>query len=302
METKTSETTAVKKSFIESYLWKVYFDFQRRIAQETDLKKVKMMCYKEGQNQDYSKPLAQAGYLLHYGYAYMYEYKEMYKKFFAKVPSWDKLKITSIGCGNLLDGQGLVAALYETKLKIGAIEYEGVDKIDWSSTESGMNHKAVTKQKPKVMEAEEFFDRADTLSSDVYVFPKSISELGKKSIEEICRNFEEKKIEKDRIHFLIAFRRKKGKPPYSEDLEKCRKLKAAVEKNGFVTADSVEDYEVGKKNVRIDKLQADWVYPENLKEEWINLLGQKLEGENMVRYPIMTTNYMCYLIMSFERN
>ena len=76
------------------------------------------------------------------------------------------------------------------------IIYEGLDLIDWNyKIEKRRND--IVSFKPE--DISDWFNEIDELGSDIYIFPKSISEFSNDEFENICEGFESLKIKKDKI-------------------------------------------------------------------------------------------------------
>ena len=50
------------------------------------------------------------------------------------------------------------------------------------------------------------FQKTSMLISNVYIFPKSISEFSNEEFQDTCESFRKKEIQRDRIHILISLR------------------------------------------------------------------------------------------------
>ena len=80
-----------------------------------------------------------------------------------------------------------------------SIRYVGIDKIDW-------NYKIRQRQNDElyylIRNAADFFANNSQFISDVYFFPKSISEFSDSELNVMANSFSSKKIQKDRFFFV----------------------------------------------------------------------------------------------------
>lgn len=182
---------------IKNYISMIYDDFREYIDQNVNLCMLKTLNYQAGQKPDYSDIHIQQLYLLRYVFSYAFEYKSMFDTLFAREKFKDSIEVASIGCGNMIDYWGLVEALGEIGSGECYIKYRGIDTIDW-------NYKIEAREKDEVkftkVNAATIFQKTSTLISNVYIFPKSISEFSNEEFQDICESFRKKEIQRDRIH------------------------------------------------------------------------------------------------------
>lgn len=286
----------------------IYEDFKEYIDQNDQLCLLKTLNYQAGQKPDYSDIHIQQLYLLRYVYAYAFEYKSMFGTLFQKERYNDKIKVTSIGCGNMIDYWGLVEALGEVRNSACQIEYKGIDTIDW-------NYKVEAREGDSLRfinrNAAAIFTKVSSLVSDVYVFPKSISEFSNEEFQEICKGFSKKEIQKDKIHVLISLRSDPGS--MERDMERSKKIVLAMKQNGFVTENQATTYiHYVDEDRGIKKNDCKFEYP----DEAIELLSSlntacytyANEGENCTndclnlnRWPVLKARNIRYQILSFGR-
>ncbi len=214
-------------------------------------------------------------------YAYAFEYKSMFGTLFQRERYNDKIKVASIGCGNMIDYWGLVEAREGDALLF-------------------INRNAATT-----------FTKANSLVSDVYVFPKSISEFSNEEFQEICEGFSKKQIQKDKVHVLISLRSDPGS--MERDMERSKKIVLAMKQNGFVTENRATTYiHYVDEDRGIKKIDYKFEYP----NEAIELLASlntacntyANEGENCTddclnlnRWPVLKARNIRYQILSFDR-
>lgn len=282
--------TAKKNPFLISYLFKICDDFRREVESGADLEPLKEISYQNEQNSpDYSSKIAQQLYLLRYTYAYAFEYKQMFKTLLDRVPYQERIDVTSIGCGNGIDYWALQNALYESGKISCRITYHGIDYTDWSDYR--MERLASRRWDVLdfvVQDALEYIRQQDTLTSDVFVFPKSISEF-KEEFQEFCEVFAGKRFQKDTVHLLISLR----KAYANADLKRSGQLAQAMERNGFRTRDDVGRYLQFEEGERVEISDADHIfcYPNKVREYVKNF-----------REPIRYTDYTNYQVLTFEKN
>lgn len=289
------KNSQVTNAGIGGCICRIYEEFEKSLKEKNLPEGIGKLSYKGTQHPDYTKPAVQLDYFIKYAYAYTFEYKELYKRFFSRTALSDELKVTSVGCGGMLDRRGLAEALSEIGRTCN-VEYEGVDIVDWKYRAYGNTDGT----KYTVADAAEYFRKSDALDSDLYVFPRSISEIPKETFKELCRVFEKKEIRKNQISLMISHRFNcETKTLYGGDAEKCRLLKKAIENNGFRLRNNPESYEKFEKEDKIYRIQKDWRYPWAAYEKWKNL--QKQAGNQTPQSPMLSTKYMCSQIMMFDR-
>lgn len=93
---------------------------------------MKSLNYQSGIKPDYDDIHIQQYYLLRYAFSYAFEYKCMFISLFEKEVFTDSIRITSIGCGNMIDYWALVEALKDDDNATYRVEYTGIDVIDWN--------------------------------------------------------------------------------------------------------------------------------------------------------------------------
>ena len=111
-----------------------------------------------------------------------------------------------------------------------SIRYVGIDKIDW-------NYKIRQRQNDElyylIRNAADFFANNSQFISDVYFYPKSISEFYDSELNVMANSFSSKKIQKDRFFVCISLREDQGS--MDRDIQKTKCLIEAIGKNGFKT-------------------------------------------------------------------
>jgi len=215
---------------IKQYLQKIYEDLQKYIDNDVCLCKFKKLNFEAGSLPDYEDINIQQLYLLRYAFAYAFEYSRMYLDVLAQMDDVNNISVTSVGCGSMIDYWSLVHAL-EMERKIDcSIRYVGIDKIDW-------NYKIRQRQNDElyylIRNAADFFANNSQFISDVYFYPKSISEFYDSELNVMANSFSSKKIQKDRFFVCISLREDQGS--MDRDIQKTKCLIEAIGKNGFKT-------------------------------------------------------------------
>ena len=215
---------------ITQYLQKINEDLQKYIDNDVCLCKFKKLNFEAGSLPDYEDINIQQLYLLRYAFAYAFEYSRMYRDVLDKMDDVNNISVTSVGCGSMIDYWSLVHAL-EMKRKIDcSIRYVGIDKIDW-------NYKIRQRQNDElhylIRNAADFFTNNSRFISDVYFFPKSISEFSDSELNVMANSLLSKKIQKDRFFVCISLREDQGS--MDRDIQKTKCLIEAIGKNGFKT-------------------------------------------------------------------
>ena len=186
-----------------NYLNGIYKDLDKNISSMDDLCILKTLNYSGGNLPDYSREEIQQLYLLRYAFAYIYEYSLMYDQAIRALHTCSvEISVTSLGCGAMIDYLGLREVLIINNKK--RVIYTGVDLIDW-------NYKVSTYVEDHIefypgICADKYFDGLYVLDSDIYIFPKSISEISKEAIEKIALNFKKKPNLKDRFSLCVSLR------------------------------------------------------------------------------------------------
>lgn len=215
---------------ITKYLQTVYEDLQRYVDNDVCLCKFKELNFEAGALPDYEDINIQQLYLLRYAFAYAFEYSRMYLDVLSQMDGVNGISVTSVGCGSMIDYWSLVHAL-EMKRKIDcSIRYVGIDKIDWS-------YKIPKRQNDEVHyligNAADVFAHNSQFISNVYFFPKSISEFSDGELNAMANSFSSKKIQKNKFFVCISLR--EDDRSMDRDIQKTKCLIEAISKNGFYT-------------------------------------------------------------------
>jgi len=295
---------------IEEYLENVLKDFCKYLDSEPRLCDLKNVNFNAGTIPDYTDIHVQQLYLLRYVYAYAFEYKSMYESLLQRQRYKDNISVVSIGCGTMVDYWSLVEALKERGIRDCTVKYRGIDSVDW-------NYKFKPRSKDDVRfiesDAIKVFEQAKQLSSDVCIFPKSISEFTHEDFETLCAGFGDKEIEKDIFYILISLR--SDEYSMERDISRTKKLIDAIQDNGYSTSDKYNSYIHYKDQTKgIITYDSQFIYP-NSAIDTIKRLNEYckqylLLGENcydecekyLTRWPILKPTTIRFQILKFERN
>lgn len=294
---------------IDCYIKDILEDFKEYLEEGNELCFLKSLQYQSGMIPEYNDIHIQQLYLLRYVFAYAFEYKSMFGTLFGRKKYSDSIKITSVGCGNMIDYWSLLEALGERGERKCIINYRGVDTVDW-------NYKI----KPRLQDnmnyiksnAADSFDNANKLISDIYIFPKSISEFSLDDFEKICNAFKNKVIVKNSVHILISLRVDDGS--MDRDMSRTEKLINSLNMNGFATKDTYNRYiYYSDENKGIKGYDYKFNYP-NEAIDIIKSLNQKCctfinSGQNcedeckmyLNRWPVLKPTTIRYQVLTFER-
>lgn len=286
-----------------------YEDFKKYVDAGENLCELKSLHYQAGNVPDYSEVHIQQYYILRYAYAYAFEYKNMFLDLFTENQYCDNIKVTSLGCGNAIDYWSLVEALKTSGQENCIIVYRGIDYIDWNYKVGARIEDEFWIEQGNVADE---LKECDVLTSDVYFFPKSISEFTENDFQVICKCFSDKPIEKNNVHIMISLRSDEWS--MDRDMHRSEKLVDAMQKNGYVT---MEDPRVYRRfrNLQdgIRRIDREFMYPNCALELLKNLQAQCGEypsedtecgdecGKHLNRQPIMKVGNICYQILSFIR-
>ena len=290
---------------INEYLDNVLNDFAAYVHSEGTLCTLRDAHFDAGRVPDYSDIHIQQLYLLRYAYAYAFEYKRMYENLLSRINPIDSIKVTSIGCGSLIDYWSLV----HTVKNWCRIVYRGIDTVNW-------NYKIPSRNNDDVVfcidDAVSFFEKANELSADVYIFPKSISEFSERNIFEISRCFTDDSISNNVIHFMFSLRNDPGS--IMRDARKTKILYDRMVECGFQTNDRNDKYchlSDSYEGKSICKVDEDFFNPRNVIDFLKELYAECVEYgvcpcstdcENRLgRFPILNCRYAAWQIFTFER-
>lgn len=200
-------------------------NLKEKIANGCDLCGCRSLRFDYGNLPDYNNDLLQDVYIIRYGLAYAFEYKRMYKRLLESLTPGRTLEVTSLGCGNMVDYWSLKQVLPANC----SVRYHGVDVIDWNDKFPAWARDRIDFVQEGI---NDYLAECDSLTSDVYVFPKSISELSKDEVEDICRMIREKGFAKNEVHFLFSMRANQYN--LDCDMAKTQKISESIMELGMV--------------------------------------------------------------------
>jgi len=290
---------------ITEYLENIYENFCNLSNGENYLCELKKLDFQAGNLPDYTNISIQQLYLLRYAFAYAFEYSYMYKEILPKMVGKELIKVTSIGCGTMIDYWALA---YCINNKLHRIRYTGIDEIDWNYK---FTHRENDEMHFLMGNVKDFFNKTEKFTSDIYFFPKSISEFNSDEMNTICESFANKNIEKDKIYLCISLRCDPGS--MDRDINKTKSIVEALKKNGFKGNCSYDRYTYFNEDRGIAAYDNEFVYPEDALN-YIKTLNTRCKqffeiGQNcnmdckqkLNRWPTLKTGKICYQIIEFER-
>lgn len=294
---------------IEQYLNCIYKDFEKYTDNAGGLCDLKGLSYKNSCIPDYRNIRVQQLYLLRYAYAYSYEYTEIYRQVLQRMGKQRSLSVVSIGCGSMIDYWSLTQALACGNQAECVVNYVGIDAVEW-------NYRFPKRTQDNIIpylhnDAVDCFVKNPKFVSDIYFFPKSISEFSMQEIKQIADCFEKKPIEKDKFFICVSLRNSAEKRAF--DMEKTRILTEAIEKNGFSANNEHRKYYFYSDNRGIAAFDKSYHYPEEIIQHMSSLSekcrNNRCKGSscgyeccsNLNRKPILKTEQICYQIIPFER-
>lgn len=212
---------------ISQYLENIYVDFAGNIDEGVNLCELKGLNFAAGCLPDYSNIQIQRLYLLRYTFAYGFEYTGIYSDAITMLNNPKKVSVASIGCGNFMDYWSLTQAINKKNIDC-QVRYVGIDEIDW-------NYKFQKRDEDELLfrrgNAIDYFEQNKEFISDIYFFPKSISEFDSHEMSIIVNNLQNKPILKDKLIFCFSLRANQGSR--ERDLAKTEQIIDALKRNGF---------------------------------------------------------------------
>lgn len=284
-------------------------DFMEYVDDSNDL------CYLRSlfQQDNYDNPHVQQLYLLRYLYAYALENREMYQWLLKDYGSAKNLSVESIGCGCLVDAWALKNAADRLHFSTEGLVHKGVDIVSWHYKFASLKSSFIKK------DAGDYFSKKKTLSSDIYIFPRSIGDFSEDAFSKIRRAFECKTITKPVIYLMISQRRE-------AKYKNGKEFLVVKQPDGKRTASLFEvflsrDYECSKvmceddygsdKRLRDydDMFDYPWdVYSKLKKLQWKcssngteKCLRECPNGCSINRAPMLYMKHLSYNVFKFER-
>lgn len=291
---------------INEYLDAVLQDFEEYVDSEDTLCNLLDAHFDGGGFPDYADEHIQQLYLLRYAYGYAFEYKLMYQDLMERIEFDDTIDVTSVGCGSLIDYWALVRTLKKNQQDCD-ITYQGIDVIDWQ-------YKIQPRKRDTVRfiqkDAVAYFQEEGSLSSDVFIFPKSISEFSSVELNEIANCFF--KINKNLICLLFSLRTDDGSMAWDKGNTKI--IYDRLLQSGFRTEERSNTHcliRPERQGEKIRILDSDFEHPGNVVNYLKELHKQCANYDNCAksaycksrldRWPILNCQQVAYQMFVFER-
>lgn len=245
---------------INDYLGGVLEGFQAYLREGHQLCDLKALNYDQGQVPNYEDLHVQQYYLLRYAYGYAFEYKGMFGVLLERGAFDETISVTSIGCGAALDYWSLVRMLEQRNQAHVSVQYTGIDLVSW-------NYRFQTRGCDRVAfytgDAAQTLAKNVRLESDVYVFPKSISEFSDNDFQRLCGVFQTAPILKDAFHILASIRTDENSQ--ERDFQRIRQLRCAIVENGFQADDSRDKLYIAQEpEKKIRQTDSDFKHPSDV--------------------------------------
>lgn len=290
---------------INDFLDNILRDFMEYVDKQERLCDLLDVHFDAGRLPDYSNVHVQQLYLLRYAYAYAFEYKYIYHRLIEMYNLEKNITVTSIGCGNLLDYWSL-AHVVKTQSDIC---YRGIDTIDWSYK---IDSRSCDDVECTVGNACTLFKNDPHFPSDIYIFPKSISEFSEQNVHELAKCFTKRNISKNVVHFIFSLRFDSGSK--ERDINKTKIFYDKLIECGFHTNDTHSRHLVFNQDCKdkcISSLDYDFRHPGNVVD-YIKELYKKCSDfdtcnnesnckSRLGRWPILKCRYAAWQIFTFER-
>ena len=272
---------------INDYYRRIFFVFLKSMEENPELGKLKKLdCYRE-KDLCYSNPHHQQIYLVKYIIAHAFEFKIMYMSLFKRKRYEEEIKITSLGCKDMLDYWGVTRALAQIHCPNCKISYRGLDENKWNYGIEKRETDEIKFIKGNVIES---FESLPGLEDDVYCLASPISDYTVDEIRRISDCFENKKITKPLFHLLIKIRAEQE--DMRSDASKVKTLMNAICKRNYYTNDIPASHIAVFNQIRkVCDLDRDIQYPYDLMSEM----------ERFDLFPILNTEIIKYQIVSFIR-
>ena len=290
---------------INGYLNNVLNDFQKYVMAQSELCVLLNTHYDAGKIPDYSNCHIQQLYLLRYAYAYAFEYKYMYKSLMRRINNNDGINVTSVGCGSMLDYWSLAHVVDGRH----SVVYTGIDTIEWSYA---FEPRSCDDVELIIGDAISYIQQQDILLSNIYVFPKSISEFSIEDITLFAKCFTIDRVPYRTIHFMFSLRNDSGSR--ERDMKRTRVIYEILSDNGFHTSDKKNTYLVFRDDIKgkyIRNVDDDFYHPGDVIDYIKDLHDRCGSFDNcpdsqecrnrLNRWPMLKCQYAAWQIFSFER-
>ena len=293
---------------ITEYLETIFEDFKSYIDNDTNLCTLKTLNFEAGALPDYNDVNIQRLYLLRYAFAYGFEYSQMYLDVLRQIGNIEQISASSIGCGSMIDYWALVHMLENSHMLDCKVQYIGIDEIDWNYK---IEKRCVDDVQFLKGNAKKYFLHNERFVSDIYFFPKSISEFSEEEMDIIANSFASKPIMKDKFFVCISLR--EGQGSMDRDIQKTKCLIEAIEENGFSTKWPYSQYTLFNEDKGIVTYDSDFYYPPNALE-FIGKLNAECSNYRIQGYscsrtcekylnrsPVLKTGHIRYQVIMFEK-
>ena len=291
---------------INELLNTVLKDFQDYVASQDQLCSLLEMHYDAGRLPDYNDVHKQQLYLLRYAYAYAFEYKHMYRMLIHEYVFDRMISVTSIGCGNCIDYWSLAKTVGDKY----SIKYRGIENVDWAYKIMPRHGDTVETEKADVVSLLQ--NLHDAFSSDIYIFPKSVSEFSEGEVLALASCFTRDTVAKDRVHFMFSLRT--DSDSLDRDKYKTGLFYNQLSANGFYSRTDRDSHFVFKQDIKdkfIHQVDDDFQHPGNVVDFLKDLYtrcksyggcGNEAEcTDRLRRWPILRCKYAAWQAFTFER-
>lgn len=294
------------RSFIDAKLRQVLSDFDQSAAQAKGLCACKGLTYASGHTPKYSDPLVQQIYMLRYFPAYLVEYYLMYQQLLWTNFMSGKFKILSIGCGCGVDLWGLYFALRKQGGDCAAlIDYTGIDLAPWQYFDDlGLPTARFIRRDITSL------NRLKRSDYNVVVFPKCIGEFPPGVFNKICDIIKQSLFQENRVCGLCSLM---DKGCSYDETRFSRVAQTLQTTHGFELLDENDTHWHVPKKCGLKAICKGFDYPEDIlnsvkanldKCQTNTANGHSCEkdcDEQLNKSPILTTSYVKYQMLRFER-
>lgn len=290
---------------IESLIKNIYHDFKSSTRTGDSLCNLRSLNYQNGNKPDYNDIKIQQLYLLRYLYAYAFECSDMFMYVFSDLYKSDHLTIDSIGCGSAIDCWSIISTIDKLNLNFREIEYRGIDIAEWHYE---FGKAPYLKKKLYLGDVGEYYRNKKNLDANIFIFPRSISELSSSSFNIILDAFCNKPIENKVIHLMSSFPLNSDE---TNDRNRMRTLFNVLTSRGYIKTAHVDS---PYNPIRYTQKKYIWnedptmhYYKEILGDNFkLNLCELKDKGEICKECPVnwspmLKLENINYVVTKFER-
>lgn len=254
-----------KKIYVNEKFKIIYNDFKKEIESREQLCELNDLYYKNNNLPNYNSKILQQYYLLRYYYAYFYEYYIIYKKILEEDFINPPYEILSIGCGSYIDYSAFKFALIETKKNYTEYPlYVGLDRVNWNYKPKD---NSIFFENKDICKSKKIFNQS---KSNIFVFPRSFSELRNDFIQKINLS----KNEREKVVFIAAHIESTKNSKIQKDQKRFYNLVKNKINNNFKFVNTLENSIYNFNASLRDK------YPEDIKDFLINLSDNCPDNES----------------------